>query len=185
MEAERLQHPITVEEYDRMAEAGVFGDARLELINGRLIDVPPHDPPHAGAVWFCHDRIRAALGANAIVRAQLPLCVGQTSQPEPDVAIVRADARGYRDRHPSIADTVAVVEVAHSSLAFDAGEKLLLYAKQRIPEYWILVLQEQLLRVYREPHDLGYGRHEEYRRGQTASFIAFPDVAFSVDELLG
>ena len=42
-------HAITVAEFDRMVDAGVYGpEDRIELIDGQLIDVPPQGAPHFG-----------------------------------------------------------------------------------------------------------------------------------------
>ena len=41
------RHRITVEEYHRMVDAGVFGpEPRLELLEGVLIDKMTKNPPH-------------------------------------------------------------------------------------------------------------------------------------------
>jgi Uma2 family endonuclease len=179
------QHPITVEEFDRMAEAGVFGDRRIELIDGRLIDVPPQGPPHAGTVSFCGDRFREAFGTRATVRSQLPLPVGSRSEPEPDIALVRRDERFYRDRHPGVGQTFAVVEISQTTQTFDRQVKRRLYGAGRVPEYWIIDVAHDRVEIYREPHDLGYAWEKTCGRGDSVSFEAFADVVFSVDELLG
>jgi Uma2 family endonuclease len=58
----------------------------------------------------------------------------------------RAD---YQAAHPTRA--VLVVEVADSSLRFDRDEKGSLYARARVPEYWIVNLVAHLVEVYRDP----------------------------------
>jgi Uma2 family endonuclease len=179
------QHSITVEEFGRMAESGVFGDRRIELINGRLIDVPPQGPPHAGTVSACVFKIQTALGRRAVVRPQLSLPVGADSQPEPDAAIVRWSDSFYRDRHPSAEETFAVVEVSHTTLTFDRDVKRQLYGAGRIPEYWIIDIVHETIEMYRQPHDLGYAWKKKVGHGDSVAFEAFPDVVFSVDELLG
>ena len=179
------QHPITVEEFDRMAEAGVFGDRRIELIDGRLIDVPPQGPPHAGTVSACQFIFQTAFGRRALVRPQLSLPVAAHSQPEPDLGIVRWSDSFYRDRHPSTEETFAVVEVSHTTLTFDRDVKRRLYGAGRVPEYWIIDVAHDRVEIYREPHDLGYALEKTCGRGDSVSFEAFADVVFSVDELLG
>ncbi|MDB5070158.1 MAG: hypothetical protein JWM87_1269 [Candidatus Eremiobacteraeota bacterium] len=179
------QHPITVEEFDRMAEAGVFGDRRIELIDGRLIDVPPQGPPHAGTVSAFQFSLQTAFGRRALVRPQLSLPVAAHSQPEPDVAIVRWNDSFYRDRHPSAEETFAVVEISHTTLAFDRDVKRRLYGAGRVLEYWIIDVTHHRIEMYREPHDLGYAWEKRCGSGDSVSFEAFPDVVFSADELLG
>jgi Uma2 family endonuclease len=185
MEATHVQHSITVEEFDRMAAAGVFRDLRVELIDGRLIDVPPQGPPHAGTLTACQITEQTALGRRAMVRQQMSLPVARDSQPEPDLALVRWADQYYRDRHPSAAETFAVVEVAVSSLSFDRGVKRRLYGAAGIPEYWIVDVAGKAVEIHRDPHDLGYGSHAVHKPGEPVSFAAFPDVVFAVDELVG
>jgi Uma2 family endonuclease len=186
MEATIKTHAITVAEFDRMVEAGVYGPQdRIELIDGQLIDVPPQGPPHYGTLMRFEHRLRAALGTRAHVRCQGPLPVGVDSQPEPDIALVRWNARFYDDVHPTVEETYAVIEIAYTSLQFDRGIKRRIYGAGRIPEYWVVDLEAGAIEVYREPHDLGYTPPAVFQRGQRVSFAAFPDVVFTVDELLG
>ena len=186
MEATIKTHAITVVEFDRMVDAGVYGpEDRIELIDGQLIDVPPQGAPHFGTLTRFEHRLRAAFGTRAQVRGQGPLPLGVDSQPEPDIALVRWNERFYGDAHPSVQETYAVVEIAYSSLQFDRGVKRRIYGLGRVPEYWIVDLEADTIEIYREPHDLGYAPPAIFRRGQSVAFAAFPDVVFAVDELLG
>jgi Uma2 family endonuclease len=186
MEATPKTHPITVQEFNRMFEAGIYGpDARIELVDGCLIDMPPQDPPHFGTVTGFQLLIQRALQERALVRGQGPLPISTHSQPEPDLALVRWDNRLYRDHHPTVDETYAVVEIAYSSLAFDRAVKRRVYGAARIPEYWVVDVQGQTIEIWRNPNDLGYGSPTIARRGDTVAFAAFPDVVFTVDELLG
>ncbi len=54
-----------------------------------------------------------------------------------------------RDAHPTTA--LLIVEVADSSLDFDRGRKLALYARNGIEDYWIVDVQNSRLEVYRQP----------------------------------
>jgi Uma2 family endonuclease len=185
MEATVKPHAITVVEYDRMVEAGVYGPTdRIELIDGQLLDVPPQGPSHIGTVTRFDLRFRA-FGTRAIVRIQAPLRVGVDSEPEPDIALVRWNDRCYVDAHPTVEDTYAVIEISYTSLRFDRGVKRRLYGTAGVPEYWIIDLAAGVIEVYREPHELGYPSPTVFRRGQSIAFAAFPDVVFTVDELLG
>jgi Uma2 family endonuclease len=186
MEANVKTHSITVAEFDRMVAAGVYGpEDRIELIDGQLIDVPPQGPPHFGTLTRFQHRFLAAFGKRVQVRGQGPLPVALDSQPEPDLALVRWNERFYGDAHPTVEETYAVVEISYTSLQFDRGVKRRIYGAGRIPEYWIVDLEAQTIEVYRDPHDLGYASPTIFRRGQSVSFAAFPDVVFTVDELLG
>ncbi len=186
MEETIKTHAITVVEFDRMVEAGVYGPKdRIELIDGQLIDVPPQGAPHMGTLTRFEHAFRTAFGTRVQVRGQGPLPVAVDSQPEPDIAIVRWNERFYTDVHPTVEETFAVVEIAYTSLQFDRGVKRRIYGAGRVPEYWIVDLGAGAIEVYRGPHDLGYTSPTVFRRGQSVAFEAFPDVVFTVDELLG
>ncbi|MDP9106147.1 MAG: Uma2 family endonuclease [Candidatus Eremiobacteraeota bacterium] len=186
MEATVKPHAITVVEFDRMVEAGVYGPRdRIELIDGQLIDVPPQGPPHFGTLTRFEHRFREAFGTFAQVRGQGPLPVAIDSQPEPDISLVRWNDRFYRDAHPTVEQTYAVVEIAYTSLQFDRGVKRRVYGAGRVPEYWIVDLEAGAIEVYRGPHALGFSSPSVFRRGDKLSFEAFPDIVFSVDDLLG
>ncbi len=168
-----------------MLAAGIFGPtARLELVDGQLIDVPPQDPRHSSTITSIERALMRAFGLNVVVRTQMPIAAGTHSRPEPDIAIVRDDERLYRDRHPAPADVFGVIEVAWSSLELDRTAKLHGYARAGVPEYWIVNLRAAVVEGYRKPHDLGYATQVEARRGDFIALEAFPDVRIPLDDLL-
>lgn len=53
---------IAVDEYYRMADVGILRpDERVELLNGRIIEMPPIGPEHALVVELLHDAFRTVL----------------------------------------------------------------------------------------------------------------------------
>ena len=56
---------------------------------------------------------------------------------------------------------------------------------RRVAEVWIENLQEDLLLVCRNPTPTKYRSQLELHRGDSISPLAFPDVVFKVEELLG
>jgi Uma2 family endonuclease len=89
------RHRISVEHYYRMAEAGLFAaDERVELIDGEIVDMPPMGTRYAGKLARLVDILAAAIGTRGMVRVQLPLRLGEESEPQPDIAVVvpRADS---------------------------------------------------------------------------------------------
>lgn len=137
------------ESYYALADSGALRpDERVELIEGEVIPMSPQNPPHANHVMRVSTLLVRAFGDTHFVRVQLPLDLGKFSQPEPDFAVVRQeDVR--EDAHPSSA--VLVLEVADSTLAYDRLEKASLYAKHRIPEFWLLNLRQGWVEVHRGP----------------------------------
>ncbi len=140
----------TRKEYDRLVEVGVLHeDERIELIGGQLIVAEPKGTPHAASLGLTADALRAAFGPGWVVRVQDPVALDDESEPEPDVVVVPGGHRDYLEEHPSHA--ALLIEIAESSLAFDRRHKGSLYARARVPDYWIVNLADRTLEVYRRP----------------------------------
>jgi Uma2 family endonuclease len=161
------RHRITVEHFYRMAEAGLFDEsARVELVNGEIIDVPPMGSRHAGTLHRVASALSAAFGARAMVRQQLPLRLSLDSEPLPDIAVVVPRADHYTSMHPTAADTWLVVEVSDATVLYDREVKPGLYARAKVPELWVVDLQKNRAHVYRSPLNATYGIVETVEFGK-------------------
>lgn len=144
------RHRVTVDEYYLMAEVGVLApDARVELIDGEIIDMAPQKSRHASAVTELLNRLTAAAGGQARVACQVPLRLSPHNEPEPDLMLLRPRADGYADSHPGAADVLLLVEVADSSARYDREIKVPLYALHLVAEVWIIDLQSGRVRFLR------------------------------------
>jgi Putative restriction endonuclease len=149
------QRRLSVEEYHRMGDLGLLKpDERVELIHGLLVEKPVVTPPHAFAVTKLQKFFDQLVPVQFLTRVQLPITLSD-SEPEPDLVIARQTESEYFDRHPGPDNIRLVVEVAVSSLAFDQGEKLALYAAQGVETYWIANLVDKRFEVYTHPHNMG------------------------------
>jgi hypothetical protein len=55
MSRQLAKHWISVDEYEGMGRAGIFGDsARLELLEGEIYEISPIGSPHAACVIILH-----------------------------------------------------------------------------------------------------------------------------------
>lgn len=151
------RHRLTVAEYHRMAEAGIFApDARVELIEGEVIDMPPIGSPHAGTVGFLGKRLERAAGDHALVFVQNPIFVDMHHEPQPDLMLLCPRADFYKSAHPQPGDVLLIVEVSDTSLAYDTQIKLPLYARHGIPEVWLADLPNRRFLVHRTPTPTGF-----------------------------
>src|SRR5207249_5136602 len=89
----------TREEFQRMANAGFFGDRHVELIGGELFEMVTN-PPHDTAVGLSAKAAEAAFGPGFLVRDQKTLDLGRRSQPLPDVVVVPGGLRDYAVAQP-------------------------------------------------------------------------------------
>ena len=90
------------------------------------------------------------------VAPQNPLRLDDSSEPQPDIALLRWRSDGYASQHPGPRDTLVVIELADSSLDYDRGEKLGLYARNGVAEVWVVDLRADTVDVYRLPGPEGY-----------------------------
>lgn len=176
---------ITVQEYYRMAEAGILHeDDRIELIEGDIIEMVPIGSDHAGTVNWFTQRLVTLFGDKAVVSVQQPLRLGEYSEPEPDFTVLRPRADFYRSAHPTAGDVFLLIEVAKSSLAYDRRVKLPLYAKYGVAEVWIVNLGDKRLEAHRDPGPDGYRQAAVYGPDDTVSPVLAPDIRVELRAIL-
>ena len=181
----RTSYRFTVDDFHRMAVAGVFTeDDRVELLEGEITVMTPIGHHHAAVVDFLNDRLGTALRDRALVRVQSPVRLGPHSEPQPDLTLLRRSADYYRTALPTATDVFCIIEVADTAVEYDRA-KLPLYAEAGIAEAWIVDLQGERLEIYRRPRGALYERTLVLQRGETAAPEAFPDVALATAEVLG
>jgi Uma2 family endonuclease len=146
------RHRISVVDYYRMAEVGILApDARVELIDGEIIDMAPIGSRHNATVTRLARLLNRAVGDLAIVQAQGSISFSSYSEPEPDVALLNPRADFYWSAHPRPADIQLIIEVAESSLRFDREVKLPLYARHDVCETWLVDINGRRLTRHRQP----------------------------------
>jgi Uma2 family endonuclease len=181
----QTQHRFSIDDYYRMAETGVLRPGkRMELLDGKIIDMSPIGPFHGGLVNRLSRLFNQLAHGRWLVSAQNPLRVDDHSEPEPDVMLLKPAADDYTNRHPQPKDVFLLIEVADSTLDYDREEKLPAYGRAGIAEVWIVNLQDATIEVYREPHFTGFGNKTVLRAGDQAKPLAFPDATVDVAELL-
>jgi Uma2 family endonuclease len=151
------RHRLTAGEYRRMGQTGILRpDARVELIDGEIIDMAPTGSRHAGVVRHIARLLERAVGDAALVSIQSPVSLGEHSEPEPDIALLQPRADFYKADHPQAADVFLIIEVADASLRYDRQIKVPLYARQGITEVWLVDLEQDGVTCYRDPARDGY-----------------------------
>ena len=169
------------DEYERMAELGIFENERVELLRGVVVKMTPQSGPRMGAIRLLNERLIVALRGRAGLNPQGPFVIGDHSVPEPDIALIPPDTP--REQHAT--EAYLVIEVAATSLSHDRSKKGPLYAEAGVPEYWIVNLVDRVIEVHRNPTASGYVDVEMRGPGETVSPLAFPDIAIDVAEIVG
>jgi Uma2 family endonuclease len=183
---EPRRHRLTVADYYRMGEVGILApDARVELIDGEIIDMAPIGTGHVSGVLQLDYTLKDAVKGKALVLVQAPVLLGDYSAPQPDLAVLRPRADYYRSSLPSAADVLLIVEVAQSSLRFDRDVKIPLYARHGIPEVWLVDLKAQRLVRYRNPQQRAYTLIDEPDLGAPLEIAALPETRLDLSALFG
>ena len=186
MQVEVTKKLFTVDEYYQMAKAGILGpEDRVELIDGEIIQMSPIGDRHAGSVNRLTHLFVATFGGRAVVSVQNPIQLNNYTEPEPDVLLLKPRADYYASKKVWAEDALLVVEVADTTLRYDRDVKVPRYAAAGVPEVWIENLSDEELLVYRNPAGQGYSVCLTLHRGDSVSPVAFPDVTFKVEDILG
>ncbi len=150
-------HLISVLSYQKMAETGILShDARVELIEGEIIDMAPIGSTHVSYVNRLNRELVRAIGGAALVSVKNPIVLGDLSEPEPDIAILKPKANDYEDSLPNAEDILLLIEVADTTINYDKQIKSPLYARFYIPEYWLIDTQKKSLIIYQKPEQGQY-----------------------------
>jgi Uma2 family endonuclease len=172
-----VRHRLTVADYERMAEAGILGHGeRVELIDGEIFDISPIGALHAAVVNVLVRHFARHLGGATFVSSQNPLRLDDENEPEPDLSILRPRADCYAGGHPTAADTLLVIEVADTSLAYDLDTKVPLYARHGVPEVWVIEAATRRTHVFRGQTAGGAG-YAERRVIEPDEPLPFPAIA--------
>jgi Uma2 family endonuclease len=176
---------FTVDEYHRMGEAGILGeDDRVELVEGELVQMTAIGSPHMGCVNFLNRLLVRACGDKAIVSVQNSVRLDQHSEPQPDIVLFRPRDDFYVHQIPLARDVFLILEVSDTSLRYDRGVKLPLYARGGIPEAWIVDLQNRRLERYTKPADGIYQAIARAGSGEHLPSTVLPEIILVVDDLI-
>lgn len=175
------RYKLTIEDYHKLGEVGILNEeSRVELIEGELIEMPPIGGPHTWAVSKLNRLLIEALGRTADLTVQSPVLMPPFSEPQPDFVIVRRGTAARDNRVPNPEDVLWVIEVADTTLRFDRGTKLRLYAKAGIREYWIVSIKDEYIEIYSTPSGEGYDRKTVARKSERVTPLTLPAVSIDV-----
>ena len=179
------RHRFSAEEWQEMGRVGLFDeDARLELIDGEIVEMAPIGNRHFVCVLRLTRLLGAALGDEAVVSVQNPVRLDDFSEPQPDIAVLRPPIDRYQGHMASPADTFLVVEVADTTLSHDRA-KAVFYARAGIAECWIVDIGADTVEVLSQPGAGGYQARRVAGRGGRLALDALPGLDVAVDDVLG
>ncbi|HEY5839334.1 MAG TPA: Uma2 family endonuclease [Pyrinomonadaceae bacterium] len=181
-----LKNHFTVSEYERMGENGIFPpDARVELIEGEIIEMSPIASRHAACVKLLNLILIQQVGVDAIVSTQDPIRLSDLSEPQPDVALLKFRQDYYRDGHPRPDDVLLVIEVSDTTVQYDRHTKMPLYARAGISEALLFNLPDDRLEYFSRPEMGEYQVNQILNRGERFESTNVAGLTLDIAMILG
>jgi Uma2 family endonuclease len=178
-------HQFSIEEYHAMVEKGMLApDARVELLEGIIVDMAPIGPFHVGVTAELSRLFTLAGPDKWLVMTQMPVRLNDGTELQPDIMLVPLDFTEFKRRTVTPEDVRLLIEVSDTSVRYDRERKIPLYAAAQIPEVWIVNLDDHFVEVHRTPEKGSYTHVQQVRPGEFATPLAFPDVRVNVAQLL-
>lgn len=168
-----------------MIEAGILQeDDRVELIDGEILEMSPIGSRHAACVNRLNALLSQHAGNAAIVSVQNPIRLGDYSEPEPDIALLKPDSNYYVNAYPTADDILLLIEVAETSLDYDREIKIPRYAEAGISEVWLLDLRNQVIFVYTHPQNNTYQQVQTVQGRELVQSSMLGGIAFHAEDIL-
>lgn len=171
-----------IADWHELVESGVLAERRVELLEGEIVEMSPEGPMHSSTNYSVVKYLEELLQAKAVVREAHPITL-DNSEPEPDVAVVATPYTNYFTRHPYPQDIYWVTEISNRTLKSDLEKKSVTYARNGIPEYWIIDLVNKQLIVHTQPANSSYTEIQHLTTGIITP-QAFPEIPVALNKLL-
>ncbi|MDJ0732082.1 MAG: Uma2 family endonuclease [Crocosphaera sp.] len=172
----------SIDEWHELVNSGILEGKPVELLEGEIIEMSPEGIEHSYTNQSVSDYLRDLLKDKAQIRESHPITL-DNSEPEPDIAIVRLPETIYRHHHPYPQNIYWLIEVSNKTLKKDLEQKIITYARNRIPEYWVIDLKNKKLIVHTQLENNRYSQITEYLSGKIIS-QAFPEIEIDLEKLL-
>jgi Uma2 family endonuclease len=166
---------LSLKQFLTMIETEVIPEnARVELLDGYLVEKAEMKQPHANRIKRIYDRMNTLFAGRAEVYSQSPLELPSDGRPLPDITLLALGSTAD-DQTPEPPDVHLLIEIAETSIQQDRNVKQKLYARDGVGEYWIVNLNSNQLEIYRDPDGDRYATSLTIKAQQTASCLAFPN----------
>ena len=176
-QAEAIPHRFTVEQMWALQDSGALGDARVELIDGELIDMPADGPRNIDWAGVLGRWLFTAVDDRHLIVPGMTLRLSDEDGPKPDWYVFPAKLAAADVRGP---DVLLAIEQSDTTLAKDLGVKAALYARFGLPDYWAIDLERAVVHVHREPGPEGYGSVEVFDRHASVAALLIPGLALRI-----
>lgn len=148
------RRPWTVAEIEAMVRAGIIAeDERFELIGGEAVPMLPKGGRHEMVKVELNRHFQRTAPEHLSIAPETTLRLDDKSFLEPDFcvfprSVFPGDLRGHH--------VLLAIEIADTSLFYDRGRKLGVYAAYGIPEVWVIEAGSLVTHVHRGLGAEGY-----------------------------
>jgi Uma2 family endonuclease len=177
-----ITYKWSLDEWHELVDSGLLEGKPVEFLEGNIVEMSPEGIEHSYTNQSVVQYLRQILASKAHISESHPITL-DNSEPEPDIAIVRLPITIYKQHHPYPQDIYWLIEISHRTLKKDLEQKIITYARNDIPEYWVIDLKNKKLIVHTQPNEDKYLKVAEYQSGIITP-QAFSDLKISLDKLL-
>jgi Uma2 family endonuclease len=172
---------FTVAEIEAMVANGIIAeDERFELIGGEVVPLSPKGARHEQVKIALNRFFQRAAPDDIEIAPETTLRLDNDSFVEPDFCVFR---RGLDLKALSGTAVLLAVEVADTSLAYDTGRKIKIYAAYGVREVWVVNANSLVTRVHRELTPAGYGHIAEVQHLEALEPALAPELAVRLADL--
>lgn len=176
------KYRLTVDDFLRLDETGVFGTDRTELLDGDVIIMSAEYRPHAriaGELGYRIRRVLETIGSN-LYAMSASVAISDHDMPLPDIVVTR-EPRG--EGPIPLASVALIVEVSSSTLQRDLRDKVTIYSRARVPEYWVVDVSARVIYRMWSPTDHGFSEQQEYALGVEVSAATINHLVVGTHDL--
>jgi Uma2 family endonuclease len=185
MTAMPVRKIFTVREYNQMIDAGVFiGNSNYELINGEIVSKMTQGNLHISCINRLNRLFSSIIGYYGIVSIQNAVSIGEISEPEPDVSILKYREDFYETAKATEKDVLLLIEVSDSTMSYDRRVKIAMYAEANIEEVWLINLSRKIVEVYTQPENGKYKVVAKLGKTQSISPKLLPELTVWVSDII-
>jgi Uma2 family endonuclease len=174
-------HRFSFDDMMLMQAAGVIDpDARFELIDGEIIDMPHEGEAHLNYKIELVRFFNRHAPDEARVAPDATLMFSQRNVPEPDLYVFHASS----PTHPIETEKLhLIIEIADSSIDHDTKRKAELYARHDVVEYWVVDVNARVTHVHRSPVSGAYPEPDRVPFDRVLTPLRLPELALQISSL--
>ncbi|MDP3898358.1 MAG: Uma2 family endonuclease [Mesorhizobium sp.] len=180
--AEGMQRrAFTVAEIEAMVAAGIIDEGeRFELIGGEVVPMSPKGARHEHVKVELNRHFQRLLPDDLSVAQETTLRLDPKSFVEPDFCVFPRSIQPGDMRGP---DVLLAIEVADTSLAYDTGRKIGIYAAWGIPEVWVVDARTLVTHVHRRLGTEGYASVFQVQPSDEVMSVRAPAIRLCLSRL--